>query len=173
LHPLAIAQHHFSIFLYFWAGRNSSVLGARAAPGGLETLQKAGGGAKPPTFLKGSQAPRGRPDPQNQRLPAGPKIMKKRKMALSDGKPRPWGPEKLRSKPLFRPRGGSILGALAKDLASRGPRTLRSRGTLPPKKETLYVGRRCKADSGGRQPKIKRMVEVISILTPAAEVLRC
>ncbi len=34
--------------------------------------------------------------------------------------------------------GGSILGARTQDLASRGPRNLRSRGTLPPKR-TPYM----------------------------------
>ncbi len=34
-----------------------------------------------------------------------------------------------------------MLGPRAKDFASRWPRNLSSRGTLPPKKETLYVGR--------------------------------
>ena len=42
-----------------------------------------------------------------------------------------------------RAPGGSILEPRTKDLASRGPRHLRSRGTLPPKKETLHVVRRC------------------------------
>ena len=38
-----------------------------AAPGGLETLKKCG--AKPPTFLRCFQAGRGRPEPENPRLP--------------------------------------------------------------------------------------------------------
>jgi hypothetical protein len=48
----------------------------------------------------------------------------------------------LRSKTLPGAPGGWILGTRTQDLASRGPRNLRSRETLPPKKETLYVGRR-------------------------------
>ncbi len=41
----------------------------------------------------------------------------------------------LRSKTLPGAPGGSILGPRTKDLASRGPRNLRSRGTLPPPKK--------------------------------------
>ena len=46
-------------------GRKSFVLGVWAAP---ETFPK-GGGASPPTFLKGLRGLRGRPDPSNDRSP--------------------------------------------------------------------------------------------------------
>ncbi len=39
-----------------------------------------------PTFSKGFQSPRGRPDPPNRRFPAGQQIKKHRNMALSYGK---------------------------------------------------------------------------------------
>ena len=54
----------------------------------------------------------------------------------------------LRSKALPVAPEGSILRPRTKDLASKGPRNLRSRGTLPPKKETLYVVRRCTVPPG-------------------------
>ncbi len=49
---------------------------------------------------------------------------------------------RLRSKTPPGTSGGSVLGPRTKELASRGPRNLRSKGTLTPKKETLPVGRR-------------------------------
>ena len=58
--PLGSAQRHFSIFLDFWAGRKSSMLGVWAAPGGRETLPKGGG-----------------------RFPAGPKTKNNWNMSLS------------------------------------------------------------------------------------------
>ncbi len=50
-----------------------------------------------------------------------------------------------------------MLGTRKKDLASRRPRNQRSRGTPPPKKETLYVVRR-------------RTGLAVSLLTPAEAV---
>ena len=50
--------------------------------------------------------------------------------------------------------GESMFGARTKDFASRGPRNLRSRGTLPPQKETLYVVRRCTTRQITRWPLI-------------------
>ncbi len=48
----------------------------------------------------------------------------------------------LRAKTLPGARGGSILGARTNEFALRGLRNLRSRGAVPPKKDTLHVGRR-------------------------------
>ncbi len=42
---IAIARHHFPIFLDFGAGRKSSIVGVWAAPGGRETLPKGVSGA--------------------------------------------------------------------------------------------------------------------------------
>ncbi len=83
---LAIAQCPFHICLVFWAGVKSPMFWVRAAPGALETFQKGGGPRPPPTFLKGVQAPRGRPDRKNLRFSAGPKIKNNIKIVLSDGK---------------------------------------------------------------------------------------
>ncbi len=46
----------------------------------------------------------------------------------------------LRSKTLAGAPGGSILGPRTEDLASRGPRILRSRGPLPPQQGNLMFG---------------------------------
>ncbi len=57
----------------------------------------------------------------------------------------------LRSKTLPWVPGGSNVGPRTKDFASTGPRSLRSGGTLPKIRGTLFVGRRCIGvdDSGG------------------------
>ncbi len=83
---LGLAQRHFPIFLDFWAGRKSSILGILAAPGDWETLPK-DGELRPPPFGRVSRPP----GAAQRRLSAGPKILKNGKMSLSSAK-MPSGP---------------------------------------------------------------------------------
>ncbi len=69
-----IAQRQSDLFLDLLAGRKSLMFGIRAAP---EFFKKVG---------EGFSGPRGRPDPQNRRLPTGREIQENRKSVLSHGK---------------------------------------------------------------------------------------
>jgi len=74
--PVSISKRSTPWFLIsdFLTDRRSSILGVWAVPGDLGTFRK-GGGLRPPTFLEGFLAARGRPDPQHRRFPVGQKII--------------------------------------------------------------------------------------------------
>ena len=66
--PWALLQFGLVVFLRIFKDWKSVIFGVWVAPGALETLQK-GGGRSPPPFARVFRAPRGRPDPQNDRFP--------------------------------------------------------------------------------------------------------
>jgi hypothetical protein len=58
----------------FWAGRKSSIFQVWEVPAAPKAIQE-GGGRSPPSSGMVVWGRRGRPDPQNRRVPAGPKTM--------------------------------------------------------------------------------------------------